>query len=86
MDCVCEKPGSMAGMYKGSMTMSLGSVPSLGCFVVPGVHERLNHHEMIEGNFNGPNSCKTSMDLDLVTCLNHVQRNKCLTFGLDGLV
>lgn len=42
--------------------------------------------EMIEGNFNGPNSCKTSMDLDLVTCLDHVQRNKCLTFGLDGLV
>lgn len=43
MDCVCEKPGSMAGMYKGSMTMSLGSVPSLGCFVVPGVHERPIH-------------------------------------------
>lgn len=34
-------------------------------------------HEMIEGNFSGPNSCKSSMDLGFVTCLDNVQRNKC---------
>lgn len=43
MEYVCEEPGPMAGMYKGSMTMSLESVQSFGCFVVPGVHERPIH-------------------------------------------
>ena len=37
---------------------------------------------MTGGNFSGPNSWKSSMDLGLVTCLDNVQRNRCLTFQI----